>query len=208
MINPTVTTGVVGEVKALFTGDIGAQGVSRFRFMRSDAASIGIPDANAACVAVRAMFNTLSMYPSTLTVAVQPLVETFDVGSALVDGSVVASSSLTPITGTQSSAYAAGIGARLNWHTATIQGRRLLRGATYVVPLASGAFSSTGALSGAIVSQLTGAATTYLAALTTAQLQAVVWHRPAKGMTAGGAAGPIVNGVCSATPSGLRSRRS
>jgi hypothetical protein len=112
------------------------------------------------------------------------------------------------VTGGGSGSYAGGNGIRINWKTSTLQGRRLIKGATYLAPLAANAFTSTGGINTVISANATAAASAYIAAMHTAVLYPVIWHRPAKGTTTGGMWGGIVAGVASTTPCSLRSRRS
>jgi hypothetical protein len=84
----------------------------------------------------------------------------------------------------------------------------MLRGATYVVPLGSGIYTPTGGLGVTQQTLCNNAAAQYIAAMVAANLVPVIWHRPPKGTTDTGIVGAITSGVCSATPAGLRSRRS
>jgi hypothetical protein len=100
------------------------------------------------------------------------------------------------------------VGARVNWKTSTLHGRRLIKGATFLVPLAGVGFGTDGSISPGLKSALDNGAASYLTAMTGATLYPVVWHRPAKGATSGGLDGIVFAGITSLTPAGLRSRRS
>jgi hypothetical protein len=54
---------------------------------------------------------------------------------------------------------------------------------------------------------MASAISTYLAAMNTAVLEPIIWHRPAKGTFTGGAVGLVVTGAVSQTPASLRTRR-
>lgn len=207
MTTPLLTTGTVNEVQVRFSGDVGGIGLSRFRFIRNDAGVTTVADCNAAGAAVRAFLGTLSYWPTGLSVAVQAQVPMYDIGSALVQGYLTMTSIPSNIAGSSSGSYGAGLGLRVNWKTNTISGRRMLKGASYLVPVSSGAFSGNGGVNSVIANQMTGAATTYINAMTTANLVPVIWHRPLVGETSGGIVGVITSGITSLTPSGLRSRR-
>ncbi len=201
--------GQVGEIQYHVQGDVGGIGVSRFRFVRQDAGNITGSDANAAAAAARGLFNALTAQtPAAVTWVCGAQVNIYDSASGLVQGPLVVTSLPGTVTGSASGNYPAGMGIRVNWKTSTPVGRRLLRGATFIVPMASAAFTSTGAVSPAIVSSVNGAAAAYLTAMTTATLYPVVWHRPRKGQTSGGVTGIVFSGVASAVPAGLRTRRS
>jgi hypothetical protein len=199
----------IAELQINVSGDIGGIGVSRLRFVRQDAASITGVDCNAAAAAAMAMVNSMKTYiPTFVTWALNPEVHLYDIASGLVAPPLSVTTVPGSVTGVGGSTAIAGIGARLNWHTSTMVGRRILRGAFFWVPLASGMASSTGAVSGSVQTAVNGSSATYVNAMTTAMLYPVVWHRPAKGASTGGMMGIITSGSCSAVPAGLRSRRS
>lgn len=209
MTEPPLNTTPVVEVQVLIAGDVGGTGISRFRFIRDDA---GVPqpsDANAAGAAVKGLYTAIaSVMPLTITAAVQSTCEMFDIGSGLVEGSLAMTTTPTAVTGTGSGGYAAGTGARVNWRTNTISGRRMLRGATYLVPMSSNAFTTTGGFVASTKTAVNSGAAAYIAAMVTAHLVPVVWHRPPAHTTTGGKTGPIVSGTIGNAASGLRSRRS
>lgn len=198
----------VGELAFHVAGDIGGTGISRFRFTRQDAASITGTDCNAAAAAAKGMLSTLAAwFPNAITWTCVPQVNVYDSSTGLVSGPLVVSSLPAVVGGSAGTTFGAGLGARVNWKTSTLHGRRLMKGATFLVPFGTAAFSSAGAVSSTAVNSVTTAATAYLTAMTAAALYPVVWHRPPKGTTAGGQTGIIYAGVCSSVPAGLRSRR-
>lgn len=208
MTTPLLTSGTVNEVSATIQGDIGGKGISRFRFIRNDAGVTTVADCNAAGAAVRQFLLACGLKPSDVTWTVNPTVEMFDVGSALVQGALTMTTIPANVVGTDAGNYAAGIGVRVNWKTNTIVGRRMLKGCTFLVPMASSVFSASGAVGSGTLTSAGTAAGAYVGALQAANLVPVVWHRPAKGTTAGGQVGVIQAWNVSTTPAGLRSRRS
>lgn len=198
----------VGEVKVHIQGDIGGAGISRWRFTRNDATFLTVADATAAGAAVRAFYNSSNSFPTGVSAAVDPAVEFFDIVSALVQGTLTMSATPAPVVGSTGGNYGAGLGVRVNWKTNQTLGRRLMRGATFMIPYASAAFSSGGAVNSTVISNMIAAGNAYITAMLAANLTPVVWHRPAKGTTVGGLAGTINALAVSSTPSGLRSRRS
>jgi hypothetical protein len=82
-----------------------------------------------------------------------------------------------------------------------------MRATTYVVPLSNNAYTGQGQVSSAPMNSVLGGCATLLAALDTANLALVSYHRPAKGQTTGGASAPIGAYVIPATIASLRSRR-
>jgi hypothetical protein len=103
---------------------------------------------------------------------------------------------------TGAGAFAAGVGLRLQWLTATIANGRRVRGATYIVPVGGSTFDDDGTLANGVVAEVQNAAN----ALITSQAGALtIWTRP-KGATPGGTAS-VVNSRVDDTISWLRSRR-
>lgn len=208
MTTPRLTTEPVAEVSVHVIGDIGGVGISRFRFIRNDAGVLTVADCNAAGAAVRSMYNSSNNFPTGVQVQVQATVEQFDIGTGLVQPSLVMSSIPAAVVGSVAGNYGAGVGARINWKTATVVGRRMLRGATFMVPYGNTAFSGNGAVNGTAVGVVTSAAQAYIAAMATANLVPVIWHRPTAESPSGGVVGPVTGAACPTTPAGLRSRRS
>jgi hypothetical protein len=146
--------------------------------------------------------------PSTIQLAIKNVVEVFDEASGLIGPPVQLTSVPAIITGGTSGSYPAGTGLRVNWKTGTIHGRRLLKGCSYAVPGGNLMYAASGAIDASVQVNVDIAAAAYLASMSTAALQPVVWHRPAKHTFSGGTSGTIISGSCSRTPAGLRSRRS
>ena len=208
MTTPLLTGPPVCEVQVVLTGDIGGRGISRFRFLPSLAGTApSTADVNAAGAAVRALYASAAFLPTGVSAQVQAAVEYFEPDTALVQGTVTMTTVPNVVSGSLAGNYAGGNGARINWKTSTISGRRLLRGATFMIPMASVEFTSTGALSSACQTALINAGNAYIAAMNTAGTTPVVWHRPPKGTHAGGLVGVINAVAVSSTPSSLRSRR-
>ena len=198
----------VAEIAWHISGDMGGLGVSRLRFIRQNAGNILGADVNAAAAASFGLFNAAkAATPSGMTWAIDPQVNVYDSDTGLVQGPMVISSMPSNVGGTGGNNWAAGVGARINWKTSTVQGRRLMKGATYIVPLGALQFVTGGGVSPGFVTSMNTAAAAYLTAMTTALLYPVVWHRPPKGTHTGGLTGIVFSGVCSTVPASLRSRR-
>lgn len=198
----------VGEIQWHVSGDIGGTGVSRFRFTRQDSGNLTGTDVAAAAAATRSILAGLTTYiPTAVSWQCQAQVNVYDINSGLVQPPWILGSIPSQVTGSGSGTYAGGNGMRLNWKTSTIEGRRLLRGATFLVPCASGAYTGSGGVIASAQSAANSGAASYLTAMAAASLEPVVWHRPLKGTTSGGLIGIIISGVASSVPATLRSRR-
>jgi hypothetical protein len=199
---------VIGEVSFHVQGDIGGIGVSRFWFAPQTPVAITQANANAVAAAGRAFLQAASAsMPAGISWTCDAQVNVYDVHTGLVQGPIVISALPAAVTGAGGSGFPAGVGARVNWKTAQVQGRRLIRGAIFVAPLSNSAFTTSGAVSSTFVTSQNAAAATYLGAVTTANLNPIIWHRPPKGTFAGGALGIVFAGVTSSVPASLRSRR-
>jgi hypothetical protein len=197
----------VGEISWHVAGDIGGTGVSRFRFI-SSSGTIVQADVNAAAAATRSLLNSMvAYYPNAIAWTCQPQVDVYDVSTGLVQVPWSITAIPAGIVGTGGASWSAGTGGRINWRTSVVNGRRLMRGATFLVPFSTAAFGTTGAVAGGTVAACQAGIVSYLNAIAAANLLAAVWHRPPKGTFAGGVTGPIFAGSLSTTPSSLRSRR-
>jgi hypothetical protein len=199
----------LAEISWNVSGDIGGLGVSRFWFVRQNAGNISGADVNAAAAASRKVINAAAgVIPTPVTWTCNGVSNVYEATSGLVQGPLPVSSLPASVTGSGGSNFAAGVGARVNWKTSTLQGRRLIRGCIFLAPLVGVAFGASGALQGSQVTAINAGVASYLTDMTTALLYPVVWHRPAKGATTGGTTGIVYAGVTSTVPASLRSRRS
>jgi hypothetical protein len=200
---------VIATVSALFSGDVGGLGISRFRFQRQDATPPTVTDCNTAGAAVRAFIQAYSLYwPNNLVIAVQPVVDLNLEDTGLVQGSLTMSAIPSVFTGSATGSYAGGTGARVDWLTNSLHGRRLIQGSTRLVPMSSQAFTASGGVTSGFVTASNAAAATYLASNGGGAIEYIVWHRPPAHTFAGGAVGLITGARTQSTASGLRSRRS
>lgn len=198
----------IAEISYNVQGDIGGTGISRFWFIPQVAGAISTANVNAAAAAARGLlFAAAGNTPTPITWTCNSQANVYDWATGLVQGPLAVTSLPGVVTGSGGSNFAAGVGARINWKTATVVGRRLIRGAVFIAPLASVSFAASGSVQPTFVGTMNAAAATYLAALGTAGLTAVVWHRPPKGTFVGGQTGIITAGVTSSVPASLRSRR-
>lgn len=127
--------------------------------------------------------------------------DTFDEASGVLTGTW-ASGVAGDFGGSGGADYAAGVGAHVNWQTATIVNGRRVRGRTFIVPLAALQYAADGTLTEVARIALTGAATTYQAAV---GADGIIWHRPVAGV--GGVAAPITGSNLPDKVAFLSSRR-
>lgn len=199
----------VGEIAWNVSGDAGGVGISRFRFTRQDTADISGADCAAMATATANVINGWKPWgPTGITWTCSPVCNIYDETSGAVVPPLAGFAVPAPITGGGEGQHGAGLGVRLNWKTSQVLGRRLIKGATFLVPLSGLGFDGTGSVSSACQADVNTGAAAYLAAAVAAVCYPVIWHRPKKGTVVGGLTGIVVAGLASPVSSGLRSRRS
>lgn len=199
----------MGVIDFTIQGDVGGNGLSRVHFQRVDFGTILSADANAAAAAWHNLWQAAhTEVPSSVIISPSSECSRIDP----VSGSPIGVTNLTSVPGavfgSSASKYAAGTGARIQWHTSQIHNRRIIRGATFLVPLTSDAFTPSGVLSSVIQSNYVTAAQAVLTAMTAASLTLVVHHRPAKGTFVGGIAAVVTATSVLGEAAQLKSRRS
>lgn len=191
------------KVVAVWQGWAGGPGFSNFYFG-------GSPDgvqASQAAARVRAFFlGIVSALPSVINITIQPTVQEITPG----DGQIIDEKPITtvpaPVQGAGGPGFSAPSGACIIWRTGVNVGGRLLKGKTFIVPMAKDAYDIDGTIAANRLTELQ----TFSAALanpgTFAEEQQLhVWHRPTAGT--GGSSAPTVSSSVSDRAAILRSRR-
>jgi hypothetical protein len=106
------------------------------------------------------------------------------------------------VSGTSSGTFAIGQGVRIVWDTDGIRNGRHVRGTTFLVPVVSTVYDTSGRVAPAVQTAITTAANNLRTALSGAL---VIWSRP-KGVQ-GGILSPVTSVQVPETPTALRSRR-
>lgn len=198
----------VYRVTAIWAGFQGAPGYSKFSFsdLTTEAAR------NAAGAAVKAYFQALTPYMlNTWTVAIQALVEDFDVAT----GDLTGENQMTTVPSAAAGSSAAtnwvqGSGFFVGWRTSTIYLGRRVQGRTFHVP-AVACFDTDGTLSAGSLTAIRAAADGLVAAV---GAELCVWAKqwtkpvpPAKPVQIGGVLAPVTSSLVKDQASQLRSRR-
>lgn len=151
------------RVTARWTGFIGSPGYSVFHFR--DFTAGGEPTSAQAQVAVdkvRAFFAGVGPYiPNVATVTLLPDVPVIEETTNTMTG-VFSTTVPAPVVGTAGvgSEFAAAVGAVVTWRTSVVRNGRVIRGRTFLVPLARNAFFTDGTLAAAAITAINNAATT------------------------------------------------
>lgn len=181
------------RIRVLWNGAVVGGGVSTF--YTDDTISPDVSD-------LKTFFTALAPFlPPTCVITVPNNADTIDMNSGRLTGNLALTGGGT-VTGSGNSAYSAGVGAFINWNTAFVRNGRLLRGRTFICPLAQGLASTDGTLNDSLRGSLDTAA---LALISTAHYQ--IYHRPPKGTFAGGTAHVIVSAQTVDRVTSLKTRR-
>lgn len=151
------------RVTARWSGAVGLPGYSVFHFR--DFTETGEPTQAQAGVAVdkvRAFFVGIqSLLPNVVSVQVQSDVPVIEDTNGMMT-SVFSAPSVAAVGGSagMSTEYAAPVGAVVTWRTGQVRNGRIIRGRTFLVPLARTAFAADGTLAESAISAINTAATT------------------------------------------------
>jgi len=147
-------------------------------------------------------FNAVKgLIPSVTTIAVPTNGDTVQDSDGAVIGSWTAGTGGT-VACTGAGNYFSGVGAYINWGTATIIGRRRLKGRTFIAPMTVNQSDSNGTLLAAAVTTLTTAASTLAG---TGHI--VIWHRPNDEPPTNGSSGVVTSATVPDQVTSLRTRR-
>lgn len=106
------------------------------------------------------------------------------------------------VNAVNTAAFAAGVGARVQWLTASIIGGRRVRGSTFLVPLLAAEYDSGGTINDTDLASMQTAVNTFAAGG-----DLYVWHRPSSPGATDGVSVPVTAGLIPDKVSTLRSRR-
>lgn len=139
--------------------------------------------------------TTADFLPSGISILGDPIVDHIDPAS----GELLDSVPVTPpaqVAGIGAGAYVAAAGACVTWQTGAVHAGHKVRGRTYLVPLATTAYDSTGTLSPGYLTNIRNAASAYIAGA----VNGCIWSRNHPGAADGAAlqiqTGTVVDKAC------------
>lgn len=190
----------IHRVTAQWSGFPGAPGYSNFYFA-GDGTTEG--DAQASAARVRTFFDAITnRLPTGVSIQVEPEVASIDEASGNMTG-IVAIDPVLPVSGVGTGGFSGPSGAVVNWLTTEFINGRMVRGRTFLVPLAASSYEDDGTLTTNALTGLRTAATALIGDLSDAGL--MVWRRPIGG--AGGSANLVRSAQVPDLAAVLRSRR-
>lgn len=195
----------VYRTTAIWSGFAGAPGYTKHSWADlTDSTS-----RNAALTKVQTLFETVKAYlPNGCTVQVQSAIDEFDMATGAIIGASTGTQPPLVTSSAVAGAYAGGSGLCITWNTGLIFNRRRVRGRTFFVPTANGAFENNGTLIAAAITTFGGAANTFLAlSAPRPNIWSRQWSNADPPVQVGGALAPIDTYTLRDMASQLRSRR-
>jgi hypothetical protein len=128
---------------------------------------------------VRAFWAACAGYlPLGVTITVEPNVAEVNIADGQLTAEYNVGTPPAPVTMTGSALRAAPSGVAVNWRTSAFVNGRRVRGRSFLVPLATGAYDSDGTLTPICLSAIRGAADTLRTPDAGLAYVMYVWHRP------------------------------
>lgn len=183
----------VFRVRVLWTGGVPGGGISTF--YKDDTTPVDLSN-------LKTFFTALAPFlPPAVVISIPNNVDSIRVSDGALQANIPATGSGT-VTGGGNSAYSAGVGAFINWQTGVVVGRRMLKGRTFVAPLAQGLASTDGTLNDSLRSSLDAAALALVA-----HAEYMIWHRPTPALPTSGDARVITSAQTIDRVTALKTRR-
>lgn len=185
--------------RAIWSGISGTPGYSTFY-------SSGAPNP----AAIRTFFAAIqNLIPSPCSIQVLGAGETIDDSNDAITGTW--STAAPTAVACAGAAYAAPAGALIQWTTTTVRRRRILRGRTFIVPLVSTSYTTSGNITGASVTTLQNAATALVTAFAGTLLvygrQILNYETEPPTLVAAGTSAPVTGALVQSKVVTLRTRR-
>lgn len=166
-------------VRTHWAGTTGGAGLTQTNFVDAGGAVITNAQAGAAVNAVRAFWDAIKAYlPNEVNLTVSPVVDIYDIQTGDLTASTTWASAPAVVTGTGVDNYSMAAGLKVNANTADIRNGRRVRGAIYIVPANSSAFSNSGLAAAGAKSAINTAGANLNTALLAAGCNPIVWSRP------------------------------
>lgn len=170
----------LGVVKTHWLGTTGGPGLTQMAFRKTSDSVITPGDAQAAVNAVSTFWGAIKAYiPNEVSLTVDPVVDSFFVGTLMNDLATSASATTAPTAtlGQGAGAYSMAAGLRCNLNTGIIRFGRRVNGSVFLVPCDSSAFSITGTTNTGAKTTIETAGAALLTQMTSNGLVLGVWSR-------------------------------
>lgn len=197
-------------IRTEWAGTTGGPGLTQMCIATMENWTVPIDSAGQTAVdAVRTFWNSIAgLLPNELTLTVSPQIDQYDTLTGDLEFTMVVATPPLPVLGTSAAIYAGGAGAKVTWETGVIANGRRVRGSTFIVPIGSNAYTTTGTITGAAQTTINNAASTLRTALEPRLTNLGVWSRPKTvPVPTSGAFNEVTSGLASSKTAILRSRR-
>lgn len=169
----------VGVVRTHWAGTSGGPGLTQLFFQDATGASISSAQATTVTGAVRTFWSSVATYlPDEINLTVSPAVDVYDIPSQELVASVTATAIPANVLGASTVVYSMAAGLKVNLITNVIATGRRVKGAIYIVPAGSNAFSVSGVALPAARTAINTAGNTLLTNIASAGCNLVVYSRP------------------------------
>lgn len=166
----------VAVIKTTWTGGPSAPGLTTFALEYDGAGNL-----DGALTAVQTFWTSLKdSIQGGYQLQVQPVVELHNETTGELSGEFAAASAKPTLQTQNTSAFAAGVGARIDWRTLVIKNGRRVRGRTFVLPLATASYEVNGTIAEVTRTGIGTAATKLITDLDAAGTSLAVWSRPSE----------------------------
>lgn len=194
------------KVIAQWSGFPGAPGFSNFYFGATGTPTGG--NAENAMSRVAGFFDALTLlFPVDVHINIQPDPQTIDPATGAVTGAIATGTPEPETVGAGGEFFSAISGAVVIWRTGVTIGRNVVKGKTFIVPMSTAAYGTTGGILPTRLAELRTAAVILGQQDVYPDEEALcVWHRPVGGT--GGQAIPTTSGTVNDRVAYLKSRRS
>lgn len=171
---------VVALVRTHWNGTSGGPGITQMAFQsQTDPHTWDAAAAQTQVNMVRSFWNTYQLgLPNNITLAVDPVVDVFNIQDGGLVGSYAAASSPALVPGTDGGPFNMAAGVKITLKTSSVLNRRRVHGGIFIVPAAATVFDNDGVLTTTAQNQWLGAAQALLTASRAANAGLCVWSRP------------------------------
>lgn len=181
----------LNRYRVIWTGGPGGEGVSTF---------YALPTASTALADIRTFFDSIKgLVPAAFSWTFPNSGDQIEDSTGQISGAWSAAAAPSVVGTSVTTAYAAGVGARVSWQTQLILNGRRLRGTTYITSLSTSSYDTTGTLQTSSLTTLQNAADALIAAT-----DLVIYSRPHNGSFGYGL---VIGATVPDRVTALRSRR-
>lgn len=175
----------VGIIRTGWQGTTGGPGLTQTAIAETASGGSGsfftTTNVQTAVNAMRTFWDSVkALLPDEIVLTVSPTVDIYNELNGDLIASISAPTAPTSVAGTATVSYAMASGIKAQLTTGVIANGRRVRGALYLVPAATSAFTAGGLVASATRTTVNTAGATFITALATPLMRQVVYSRPLK----------------------------